>query len=65
MPNNRKPNNKRGKLSRGHFKQYAPEAPFIKVDGELVANHNYPGTRTIIHYPQPKVYDGLWGLGGE
>jgi len=73
MANNRKPINKRGKLSRGQRYQFAPESAFIRQttgEGEnrtteLIQNPRYPGTRRIIHYPNPNSYGSLWGYNGQ
>lgn len=59
--NNRKPKNKRGKITRRKFVQEAPEAKTITRKGEKIPNPAYPGTRRLIHQQVPKGGDNLWG----
>jgi hypothetical protein len=65
MANNRKPINKRGKLSRLQYKQIILEAQFVMFEGELIANHKYPGNRTIIHWATPNISPIGWGYEGQ
>ena len=63
--NNRKPFNKRGKLTRTKYKQFIPEAQLITVDKEIVQNPKYPGLRCIIHNITPKSTIAPWGYTGQ
>ncbi len=65
MANNRKPRNKRGKLTRGHYRQLAPEAQMIRVEGEIMENPAYPGLRSILHQQTPKISPIGWGYEGQ
>lgn len=60
--NNRKPRNKRGKITRQNFIQEITEKPTIIRKGKEVANPRYPGKTFIVHQQAPK-YSGanLWG----
>lgn len=52
---NRKPINKRGKLSRQRFVQEVPEAKEIRVDGKIVSNPDFGKMRRVIHHQTPKL----------
>lgn len=52
--NNRKPKNKRGKVTRREFIQEIPEAKEITVKKKKVLNPRYGKIRRIVHTQVPK-----------
>lgn len=57
--NNRKPRNKRGKVTRKEYLQLIPESEFITRGGKKIANPSFPGTRQVVHkiVPPPDPRD--------
>lgn len=51
--NNRKPKNRRGKITRKSFVQVIVEKPTIMHKGKEIENPAYPGETRIIHHQVP------------
>lgn len=59
--NNRKPTNKRGKITRQNFIQEIPEAKEVTVNKKKSPNPLFGKMRHVVHQQVPKITGSLWG----